>query len=334
MSLGQRQVAVAEGFGPSVDGAEVGAADTSHEPCPDLGIDHAVQIQALLGIVAKRGGDAHLIQLQTGHIVQVVQAVVIIGEHIVRMPHVIDGPVVHRGGAPDILELPADPAGVVVAVFAVQYPAVTLHGLLGAYAEQADRLPVPVCDAVPSPELLCQFLLVHPVVVGRHRVVLHVDDVRMVRHGADPQLLLGVIPGIPEHFIVAERRSGRHRKADPVGLHVVLDPGKGALDVLCRERVLCLKILVEYADLLLRIIFFLEIQDQVQQQTAVLAAGEGDKDVVKFFEDIVESVLQCIVYILTGIFSFRCNHHLVLVNKLLSFVVQPSALRVHSCPEG
>ena len=45
--------------------------------------------------------------------------VIVIGKNIVGMPHIVDGPVVEWWGTPYILELSADPAGAVIAVFAV-----------------------------------------------------------------------------------------------------------------------------------------------------------------------------------------------------------------------
>ena len=67
---------------------------------------------------------------------------------------------------------------------------------------------------------------------------------------------------------------GGHGKADPVRLHPVLNPLKSALDIFCGDSILCLKILVKYADWPVRIVFIPKIQQQIQQKPAVLPAGK------------------------------------------------------------
>ena len=221
------------------------------------------------------------------------------------MPDVAERPVVQGRRAPDVLELVAHPALALVAVFLVEEPAVALQGFIRAHAEQTDRLLIPVGDAVPAAELLGQVLLVHPVAIGGHGVVLEVDDVLVLGHGAHPGLLLGVVPRVPIHLIAAQRRARGHGQADPVRFDLVLDALKGALNELGRHRVLRLKVLVEDADLLFRVVFPPKVQREVEQQADVLSAGKGDVNVVELLKDQAEPLLRRLVNIARHVLSLH-----------------------------
>ena len=117
--------------------------------------------------------------------------------------------------------------------------------------------------AVPASELSGKILLVHTVFISGNGIILHIDYKIMPGHRTAPCLLHAVIPRIPVHLIAAQRRSDRHRQADPIWLRLILDSIKGPLDILRCYGVLRLKILMENADFLIRVIFFLKIQRQI-----------------------------------------------------------------------
>lgn len=117
--LGKRDVPVAHRLGMAVDRGKIRALHAPHQLCPDLGVDDAVQVERILGIVIERRGHAHLRGLEAGHVVQVVQAVVIVAEPVIGVPYIAGGPVVQGRRAPDVLELLADPAFALVAEFLV-----------------------------------------------------------------------------------------------------------------------------------------------------------------------------------------------------------------------
>ena len=53
------------------------------------------------------------------------------------------------------------------------------------------------------------------------------------------------------------------------------------------------------------IVFFLEIQNKIQEQAAVLSTGKRDVNIIKFFKNKLQAFLKCIIYILLGILSFH-----------------------------
>ena len=77
----------------------------------------------------------------------------------------------------------------------------------------------------------------------------------MFGHFPYPEFLFLVVPGIPEHFIAAQRRPGGHRKADPVRFYLILDLFKRLFNILCSHCILSFKVLVKDPDGLFRIIF-------------------------------------------------------------------------------
>ena len=64
---------------------------------------------------------------------------------------------------------------------------------------------------------------------------------------------------------------------------------------------------MKYTDPFVRIVFFLEVQRKIQQQTAVLSSGKGYVDVIKFCKYVAQSVQQCIQYI----FAAHCLLYIV-----------------------
>ena len=190
------------------------------------------------------------------------------------MPDIAGAPVVYGRSHPDIFELVADPAGFFVTVFPVQKTAVTLQRFISANTQQAYCFFVAVRDTVPPAELFGQVFLMHTVTIGRHRVIFDVDHIFVLRHRPDPGIFFGVVPGIPVHFVAAERRPCRHRQADPIRLHIFFDPCKGPFDVFCGSAVLRFKILMKNADAFIRIMCLLKIKHQIEQQTTVFTAGK------------------------------------------------------------
>ena len=138
----------------------------------------------------------------------------------------IFGIIIKGGSAPHVFKLLRNPAGSFVTVFFIQESAVPLQGLIRPHSQQAHGLFPSVRKSVPAAELFGEILLMHPVAVGSHRIVIQIDYILLIRHGAHPAFLLGIVPGIPVHFIAAERRPGSHGQADPVGLHLIPDPFK------------------------------------------------------------------------------------------------------------
>lgn len=182
-------------------------------------------------------------------------------------------------------------------------------------AQQTDGFFIPVGQPVPPAELLGKVLLVHPVMIGGHRIVLQIDDIGMLRHGPHPKLFFCVIPGIPEHLVAADAGASGHGQADPVQLHrrIPFQPGKGPLHIFGGYGILCLKILMENADLFGWVISLLKIQRHVQKQAAVLSAGKGDKDIVEFPEDKMHPLLEGVINIFIGILP---NHIITHRNPL------------------
>ena len=197
--------------------------------------------------------------------------IIIIIKQPVGMPHILRGPIIERRGAPYILKLPADPAFSPISIFLVQKSAVPLQGFVGPHPQKADGFPVPVGHPVPASKLSCQILLVHPVTISGNRIVLQIYHISVLRHFPNPALLPGIVPGIPVHLIAPERRSGSHGKAHPVGLHIFVDFLKGSLHILRGHRILRFKILMKDAYFFAGIIFFLEIQHQIEKKSAVLS---------------------------------------------------------------
>ena len=100
------------------------------------------------------------------HMIEVVEAVVIIVKHSIGVPHIAGGPVVHGRCGPHIFELAADPAGVLVAAFPVKKAPVALEGFIGPNPQKAHGLFVPMAHAVPPAKLPGQIFLVH-LIAGR-----------------------------------------------------------------------------------------------------------------------------------------------------------------------
>ena len=120
----------------------------------------------------------------------------------------------------------------------------------------------------------------HPVAVGSDGVLFEVDDVGSFGHGTDPCVLLLVVPRVPEHLVAAEGGSRGRGQAHPVGFRFSFDSVEGALDVLGRGRVLRFEILMEHADDLVGEVLVSEVEHQVEQKAAVLAAREGDVNII------------------------------------------------------
>ena len=233
--------------------------------------------------------------------------IVIIIKYIIRVPDILRSPVVERGGTPDILELLRDPAFSLVAEFLIQKSAVSLQRLIRPYSQKTDRLPISMRDLVPPPELLRQILLVHPVTVGRDRIMRKVDHIFLLRHLPDPQLFLLIIPRIPVHLITAESRPGRHWKAYPVRLYYILNPLKCTLHIFCRHGILCFKVLMKDTDPLIYSISLLKIQHQIQQESAVLSARKRNVNIVKFLKNKPQPFLKGFINILSYIFPYHIH---------------------------
>ena len=179
------------------------------------------------------------------------------------MPDIVGGPVIKRRSAPHVFKLFTDPAFVFVIILLIKESAVSLKGFVCSHAQKTYGFFRSVSYPVPSSELFCQILLVHFIAVGPDRIVLQIDHIFMFGHFSDPELLFFVVPGIPEHFIAAQRRPGGHRKADPVRFYLILDLFKSLFNILCSHCILGFKVLVKDPDGLFRIIFVSVVQDQI-----------------------------------------------------------------------
>ena len=62
---------------------------------------------------------------------------------------------------------------------------------------------------------------------------------------------------------------------------------------------------MEDTDLPVRIMFPAVVHQKVQEQAAVLSPGKGDKNIVEFFKKKLQTVLQRVIYIQVGIFSYH-----------------------------
>ena len=78
MTFWQRNIPVAHRFGLPINGGKVCSLYTPYQPAPNLRVYDAVQIQGVLRIVVKRGGYTHLRGLQASHIIEIIQAVVVV----------------------------------------------------------------------------------------------------------------------------------------------------------------------------------------------------------------------------------------------------------------
>ena len=305
MSFRQGYVPVPHGFCPAVNAGEIGALHPAHQFGPDLRVNDPVQIERVFGIIVKGGRHPHLGDLETGLVIEIIQLVVIVVEQIVGMPDILMRPVIQRGRAPHILEMLCDPADSFVAVLFIEKTAVALEGFVRPHTQKTDSFSASVGHPVPAAKLFGQILLVHPVTVGGHGIIFQIDHIFLVRHGTHPAFFLFVVPGIPVHLIIAHRCPGGHGKADPVRLHPVLNPLKSALDIFCGDSILCLKILVKYADWPVRIVFIPKIQQQIQQKPAVFPAGKRNVNIVKFPENKIKPLQKRVVNILLQILPYH-----------------------------
>ena len=239
------------------------------------------------------------------HMIEVVEAVVIIMKHSIGVPHIAGGPVVHGRCGPHIFELAADPAGVLVAAFPVKKTPVALEGFIGPNTQKAHGLFIPMAHAVPPAKLPGQIFLVHLIAVGGDGVIAQVDHIGMLWHGANPSLLLFIVPRIPVHLIVTQSRPGSHGKTNPVWLHLLFNAGKGAFNILRGDAILSFKVLVKYPNAPVGVILLSKVQHQVQKQSAVFPTGKRDKNVLKFLKYKMQAALQSFVYILIQILSLH-----------------------------
>ena len=138
----------------------------------------------------------------------------------------------------------------------------------------------------------------HAVAVGRYGVVFQVDDVFLLRHFPHPGVPAGVVPGVPVHFVAAERGARGHGQADPIRLHTALDALEGAFHIFRRHSVLRFEILMKNTQRLLGEAAVPVIQHQIQQQAAVLPAGEGDIDIVELLKNEFQPFQKGFVYVL------------------------------------
>ena len=135
----------------------------------------------------------------------------------------------------------------------------------------------------------------HTVTVGRNWIVLQIYDVFVLRHRAYPKLGARVVPRIPVHFVVAERRARCHRKAHPIKLRLVFYALHSSLNVLRRQRVLRLEILMKHAYISVGIVFSSVIQHHIEQESAILTARKRDVDIIKLLKNELHSLLKRVV---------------------------------------
>ena len=110
MAFRQHYVPISHGLRPSVQRREIRPLDTSHKTPPGLGFLYAIQVQRILGIVAERRRDPHLVRFQPRLVIQIIQSVVWIIEFRICAPYVGRRPVIQWRSGPNILELAGYPA--------------------------------------------------------------------------------------------------------------------------------------------------------------------------------------------------------------------------------
>ena len=232
----------------------------------------------------ERTGHALTVERHAGPVEKVVQPVVGPAETSVRRPDVGRQPVVERVGVADALAGPlAYPPfvreAVVVAVAVYRAPAV--ETLLRADADQTARARRAAACVEPFGETVLEFVVPH--FVGEEREVAPRE--RSFGHLPHPNVPLRFLPRppvLPEH-----RGAGLdlERHADPVDIENVGVRGQRPVHVVERVAVLDFVIHVEYADPAAQSVTPDVVDAEVEQHAAVLAAGEGDVDVVEKVED-------------------------------------------------
>ena len=149
-----------------------------------------------------------------------------------------------------------------------------------ADADQAARACRPVAGVEPLGKAILEFVVPH--VVPEEREVAVREAVR--RHLSHPQFPLGLFPRPP--VLLEHRGTGQHleRHADPVDVEYVGVRGQRPVDIVDRVAVLYLVVHVEYPDAAFQMVPPYVVDAQVEQHAAVLAAREGDVDVVEEIE--------------------------------------------------
>lgn len=280
----------AGGSRPAVQRREVGAVDPADHAAPRVRVDGLVEMQARNRLRDERAGYALALQRHAGHVEEVVKVVVRPAEPTVGRPDVGREPVVERVGVADSAAAPlAYPpfAGEPVVVAVAVYGAPAVETLLRADADQAARACRPVAGVEPLGKAILEFVVPH--VVPEEREVAVREAAR--RNLTHPQLPLGLFPRPP--VLLEHRGAGQHleRHADPVDVEYVGVRGQRPVDIVDRVAVLYLVVHVEYPDAAFQMVSPYVVDAQVEQHAAVLAAREGDIDVVEELEDGFQPLL-------------------------------------------
>ena len=161
----------------------------------------------------------------------------------------------------------------------------------------------------------------HTVVIGGHWIVFEIYDVRVLGHGTYPRLFHGIIPWIPEHLVVTDRRSCSHWQAHPVGLYLILYTAKCPFHIFGGKRILRLKVLMKHAYSFVGIIFLSEIQNKIQQKSAVLSSRKGNENIVKFLKQKTQTLHRCLVYVLFRVLFSHLYRTLTLFSIYSLFIL-------------
>ena len=260
-------------------------------------------------------GDTLAVQRYACAVKQVVQPVVRPPEPSVRRPYVGCQPVVKRIGVADAAADPlADPsfAGepVVVAVAVNRAPAV--EALLRADADQTAGALRTAASVEPLGETVLKLVVPH--FVGEERKIVLCQA--SFRHFPYPNVPHGAVPRPP--VLLEHRSTGLYfeRDADPIDVENIGVRGQRPVHVVERIAVLDFVIHMEHSDSALQSVLPDVVDAEVEQHTAVLAAGKGDVDIV----EKVENRFQPLLCPLINIHGYRFLLYSIVTYCVHSFI--------------
>ena len=231
----------------------------------------------------------------------VIDAVIVVAVSRIGRPHVLHAPVVEGIAGIGAIRIVCCPRQSFVGVLVSVDGATAVEALLGADADQTDgsALAAAFVAAVPVAEVFVNLLLRDAVVVEVEGMVVQVDDAGIIRHRACPQLALVLLPRIPILLELAGGGLASHRQAQPIGAHQMPQrvSGQGTGHIIRGCSVLRLEILVHDGDRFADAVRLHVVQAEVEQQAAVLAAGERHIDVVEFGEYGAQALLRRLVHV-------------------------------------
>ena len=267
-----------------------------------------------------RAGNPHLIDRQPGAVIKVINLVILITFFAVCNPYVFSRPVIQRIGVIEILAHFGCPLRIFHQCLArIGISPVTVDRLISPDADHT-QCGTLMMSGIPMPKLGIQILLSHFILISFNRIVLQVNNIGHRGHRTHPQFFLFVIPGVPIHLIIADGAARSHRQTYPIRLNIVYVVFKHLGNIVCRQLILRLKILMENTDFFLNVMFAFIVKNHIQQQTAVFSAGERHINIVKIFKRKLNSFHRCVknIHVLINLHSFKASSLDIILQTLLN----------------